>query len=384
MIPPCPCTGSRHATANRDKSPTDRPVKLSSGTTAAIWATLRPKRWPVHRRHTARCPGWTRRVSEISRIRGEIVAEARTWRIAVIPGDGIGQEVVPEGLRVLDRLAAQSGGRFALRVRALPLGLPVLPGDRPHDRRRRRWNAASSSTRSTSARSAGRACRTTSACGGCAWPSARASTSTPTSARSAAARRPEPAARRHRREHGLGRGPREQRGRVRRHRRAQPVRARAAARRSPSRPACSPRRAASGSSATPSTWRCTRKRKKVTSVTKSNAQQYGMVLWDEVFAPGQRRVPGRRDRAVAGRRDGGALRAAAGDARGGGRLATCSPTSSPTSAARWPAASGIAASANLNPERRFPSMFEPVHGSAPDIAGQGHRQSDRRRSGAPR
>jgi tartrate dehydrogenase/decarboxylase/D-malate dehydrogenase len=32
---------------------------------------------------------------------------------------------------------------------------------------------------------------------------------------------------------------------------------------------------------------------------------------------------------------------------------------------------GIAASANLNPERTNPSMFEPVHGSAPDIAGQG-------------
>jgi tartrate dehydrogenase/decarboxylase / D-malate dehydrogenase len=32
---------------------------------------------------------------------------------------------------------------------------------------------------------------------------------------------------------------------------------------------------------------------------------------------------------------------------------------------------GIAPSANINPERRHPSMFEPVHGSAPDIAGQG-------------
>jgi len=32
---------------------------------------------------------------------------------------------------------------------------------------------------------------------------------------------------------------------------------------------------------------------------------------------------------------------------------------------------GLAASANLDPERRFPSMFEPVHGSAPDIAGKG-------------
>src|SRR5260221_2000945 len=32
---------------------------------------------------------------------------------------------------------------------------------------------------------------------------------------------------------------------------------------------------------------------------------------------------------------------------------------------------GIAPTANLNPERKFPSMFEPIHGSALDIAGQG-------------
>jgi tartrate dehydrogenase/decarboxylase/D-malate dehydrogenase len=32
---------------------------------------------------------------------------------------------------------------------------------------------------------------------------------------------------------------------------------------------------------------------------------------------------------------------------------------------------GMPASANINPERRYPSMFEPVHGSAPDIAGKG-------------
>ncbi|MBE8478506.1 isocitrate/isopropylmalate family dehydrogenase, partial [Streptomyces justiciae] len=32
---------------------------------------------------------------------------------------------------------------------------------------------------------------------------------------------------------------------------------------------------------------------------------------------------------------------------------------------------GVAASGNINPSREFPSMFEPVHGSAPDIAGQG-------------
>src|SRR5207248_1891887 len=32
---------------------------------------------------------------------------------------------------------------------------------------------------------------------------------------------------------------------------------------------------------------------------------------------------------------------------------------------------GIAPGANINPERRYPSMFEPIHGSAPDIAGKG-------------
>ena len=32
---------------------------------------------------------------------------------------------------------------------------------------------------------------------------------------------------------------------------------------------------------------------------------------------------------------------------------------------------GLAAGANLNPEKKYPSMFEPIHGSAPDIAGKG-------------
>ena len=39
---------------------------------------------------------------------------------------------------------------------------------------------------------------------------------------------------------------------------------------------------------------------------------------------------------------------------------------------------GQASSANLNPARTGPSMFEPVHGSAPDIAGTGQGQPDRR------
>ncbi len=45
---------------------------------------------------------------------------------------------------------------------------------------------------------------------------------------------------------------------------------------------------------------------------------------------------------------------------------------------------GIAPSANMNPEREFPSLFEPVHGSAPDIAGKDDREPDRRRSGRGR
>jgi hypothetical protein len=42
---------------------------------------------------------------------------------------------------------------------------------------------------------------------------------------------------------------------------------------------------------------------------------------------------------------------------------------------------GIAPTANLNPERKFPSMFEPIHGSAFDITGKGIRRDDAR---APR
>ena len=42
---------------------------------------------------------------------------------------------------------------------------------------------------------------------------------------------------------------------------------------------------------------------------------------------------------------------------------------------------GVAPGGNINPERTTPSMFEPIHGSAPDIAGQGHRQPDRRHLG---
>ena len=111
-------------------------------------------------------------------------------------------------------------------------------------------------------------------------------------------------------------------------------------------------------------------KKRVTSVTKSNAQGYGMVLWDRVFAEVAERFPDiqtesllvdaaamnfvRRpesfDVVVASNLFGDILSDLAAGIIG---------------------SMGLAASANLDPERRFPSMFEPVHGSAPDIAGKG-------------
>ena len=54
-----------------------------------------------------------------------------------------------------------------------------------------------------------------------------------------------------------------------------------------------------------------------------------------------------------------------------GRRRTCSATSCPTSARPAPAPSASRRRATSIPERKFPSLFEPVHGSAPDIAGQG-------------
>ncbi|MEX2175948.1 MAG: isocitrate/isopropylmalate family dehydrogenase [Pirellulaceae bacterium] len=112
------------------------------------------------------------------------------------------------------------------------------------------------------------------------------------------------------------------------------------------------------------------RRRKLTMATKSNAQRYAYVLWDEVLeylAPqypdvaSERqhcdalimnfvRWPERFDVVVASNLFGDLL-TDLGGVLGGGL--------------------GLAPSTNTNPERRFPSMFEPVHGSAPDIAGQG-------------
>jgi tartrate dehydrogenase/decarboxylase/D-malate dehydrogenase len=112
------------------------------------------------------------------------------------------------------------------------------------------------------------------------------------------------------------------------------------------------------------------RRNKVTSITKSNAQAYSMVLWDRVFNSVASEFP---------------------------NIATESllVDAAAMNFIRWPesfdvvvasnlfgdilsdvsaiitGSIGLAASANLDPLRRYPSMFEPVHGSAPDIVGKG-------------
>lgn len=114
----------------------------------------------------------------------------------------------------------------------------------------------------------------------------------------------------------------------------------------------------------------TRKRKHVTSATKSNGIVHTMPFWDERFAAAKDRHPG-IDTAqfhidiltahfvlhpdwfdvVVGSNLFGDILSDLGPAVAG--------------------SIGIAPSANINPTGEFPSMFEPVHGSAPDIAGQG-------------
>ena len=117
---------------------------------------------------------------------------------------------------------------------------------------------------------------------------------------------------------------------------------------------------------------CVRRQRKmkVTSVTKSNAQAFGMVFWDEVFDEVAKDFPQVETESLLVDR-------------------ACMDL------VRWPetfdvivasnlfadilsdiaavvtGSMGLAPSANINPEREYPSMFEPVHGAAFDITGKG-------------
>jgi tartrate dehydrogenase/decarboxylase / D-malate dehydrogenase len=111
-------------------------------------------------------------------------------------------------------------------------------------------------------------------------------------------------------------------------------------------------------------------KKRVTSVTKSNAQSYSMVLWDRTFQEVAAHYPDVETESLLV--DAAAMnfvrRPQSFDVVVGSNL--FADILSDLSAAII-GSMGLAASANLDPERRFPSMFEPVHGSAPDIAGKG-------------
>ena len=113
-----------------------------------------------------------------------------------------------------------------------------------------------------------------------------------------------------------------------------------------------------------------RKKKHLTLVTKSNAQRHGMVLWDEVFYQVAKEFPDVRTQRVLV------------DAMT--TVMVLKPASLDTIvasnlhadilsdlAAALSGSLGIAPTANLDPQRRFPSMFEPIHGSAFDITGKG-------------
>src|SRR5436190_14084956 len=110
--------------------------------------------------------------------------------------------------------------------------------------------------------------------------------------------------------------------------------------------------------------------KHLTLVTKSNAQRHGMVLWDEIFYAVARDFPEVKTErilvdAMTTRM---VLNPAAIDTVVASNLHADILSDL---AAALSGSLGIAPTANLNPERKFPSMFEPIHGSAFDITGKG-------------
>ena len=113
-----------------------------------------------------------------------------------------------------------------------------------------------------------------------------------------------------------------------------------------------------------------RPRKKLTLVTKSNAQRHGMVLWDEVFFEVAKDFPDVKiDRELV---DAATTRMVLKPETMDVIVATNLHADILSDlAAALSGSLGIAPTANLNPERIYPSMFEPIHGSAFDIAGQG-------------
>ena len=114
----------------------------------------------------------------------------------------------------------------------------------------------------------------------------------------------------------------------------------------------------------------TTKKKHVTSATKSNGIIHTMPFWDERFDAMRKKYPNIKadqyhiDILTAHFvRNPDWFDVVVGSNLFGDILSDLGPALT--------GSIGVAPSGNINPERKFPSMFEPVHGSAPDIAGQG-------------
>ena len=113
-----------------------------------------------------------------------------------------------------------------------------------------------------------------------------------------------------------------------------------------------------------------RPRKHLTLVTKSNAQRHGMVMWDEIFYEVAKDYPDVETQRIL------VDAVTTNMVLKTWSLDTIVATNLHADilsdlAAALTGSLGIAPTANLNPERRFPSMFEPIHGSAFDITGKG-------------
>ena len=109
--------------------------------------------------------------------------------------------------------------------------------------------------------------------------------------------------------------------------------------------------------------------KTLTSVSKANALNYSMVFWDSIFKEVGKEYPDVETHSLLVDaasmfmvKDPGRFQIVVTSNLFGDILTDLG--------AAIAGGMGLAAGANLNPERKFPSMFEPIHGSAPDIAGQ--------------
>jgi tartrate dehydrogenase/decarboxylase / D-malate dehydrogenase len=113
-----------------------------------------------------------------------------------------------------------------------------------------------------------------------------------------------------------------------------------------------------------------RPRKLLTVVTKSNAQRHGMVMWDEIAAEVASEFPDVTwDKMLV---DAMTVRMTLKPQSIDTVVATNLHADILSDLAGALAGSlGVAPTANIDPERRFPSMFEPIHGSAFDITGKG-------------